>query len=139
MVCPLFSIFSSIFCFRGVNLKLPRVNGIEVNLYKLYIAVKAFGGWCRVTNADKWYDVSRDALGIGEETTSADYCARLIYMRYLSKFEQFEQGADTDDHDNEMMSSRNRIRGYSLYVTSECPVHIPKRGILYFWKFFNYV
>ncbi|KAI6183961.1 ARID domain-containing protein C08B11.3 [Aphelenchoides bicaudatus] len=111
----------------NVNLQLPRVNGVEVNLYKLYTAVKALGGWFRVTNTDKWYDVARDVLGLGDETTSADYCARLLYMRYLAKYEQFEQGSDTDDHDSEMMGSRNRGRGYSLYVTSECPIPYPKR------------
>jgi hypothetical protein len=104
------------------------VNGIEVNLYKLYDAVKSSGGWIRVTNADKWYDVARDVLGLGDETVSADYCARLIYMRYLCKYEQFEQGADTDDHDNDMMGSRSRMRGYSLYVTSECPIQHSRRG-----------
>jgi AT-rich interactive domain-containing protein 2 len=115
--------------FRGVNLQLPRVNGIEVNLYKLYQAVKTFGGWCRTTNTDKWYDVARDVLGLGDETVSADYCARQIYMRYLAKFEQYlEHGIDTDDHETDIMgSSRNRIRGYSLY-TSECPIQFPRRS-----------
>lgn len=74
------------------------------------------------------YDVAKDVLGLGDEITSADFCARLAYMRYLAKYEQFEQGVDTDDHDNEMMGARNRIRGYSLYVTSECPIPQPRRG-----------
>jgi hypothetical protein len=69
-------------------------------LYKLYDTVKTLGGWCRVTNNDRWFEVARDVLGLGDETTSADYCARLLYMRYLAKYEQFEQGVDTDDHDN---------------------------------------
>ncbi|KAI6186187.1 hypothetical protein M3Y98_00105300 [Aphelenchoides besseyi] len=113
----------------GVNFVSPTVNGVEVNLYKLYHAVKSFGGWQRVTNSEKWAEVAREAMDMGDETLGADYCARLTYMRFLSKFEQCEQQGDTDDHDSEMMGSRNRIRGYSLYVTSECPITAHKKDI----------
>ncbi|KAI6197059.1 hypothetical protein M3Y94_01180300 [Aphelenchoides besseyi] len=113
----------------GVTFVPPTVNGAEVDLYKLYHAVKSFGGWQRVTNSEKWAEVAREAMDMSDETLGADYCARLTYMRFLSKYEQCEQQGDTDDHDSEMMGSRNRVRGYSLYVTSECPITTHKKEI----------
>lgn len=112
---------------RGVNLVPPHVNGVQVDLFKLYDTVQSLGGWQRVTQQDKWFDAAQAALGLGEDIAGADHCTKLLYMRYLAKYEQSESAGDQEDHEPEL-GSRGRLRGFSLYATSECPVNTSRRG-----------
>ena len=65
----------------GCPLKVPYVQGVEVDLYKLYDTVLSMGGWQKVSATEKWYDVVH-ALGIGDDTLVAEHGVKLIYMRY---------------------------------------------------------
>ncbi|KJH45551.1 ARID/BRIGHT DNA binding domain protein [Dictyocaulus viviparus] len=77
-------------------LKLPAVQGVEVNLFRLYDTVMAFGGWQKVALQEKWADVA-EILGVGEDVVGGDHAIKLLYMRYLSKYEQIETIGDIDD------------------------------------------
>ncbi|PIO59096.1 ARID/BRIGHT DNA binding domain protein, partial [Teladorsagia circumcincta] len=101
-------------------LKLPTVQGVEVNLFRLYDTVMALGGWQKVALHEKWSDVA-EMLGIGEDVIGGDHAIKLLYMRYLSKYEQIETIGDLDDMlDGEM--SRSRGRQSSFFATNDCPV-----------------
>ncbi|CAD6193946.1 unnamed protein product [Caenorhabditis auriculariae] len=101
-------------------LKVPYVQGAEVDLHRLYETVMAFGGWQKVAIYDRWADVS-EVFGIRDDVVCGDHAIKLIYMRYLSKFEQVETMGDVDDYmDSEM--SRSRGRTSSFFATNDCPV-----------------
>ncbi|KAK5969237.1 Arid/bright DNA binding domain-containing protein, partial [Trichostrongylus colubriformis] len=101
-------------------LKLPTVQGVEVNLFRLYDTVMALGGWQKVALHEKWSDVA-EMLGVGEDVVGGDHAIKLLYMRYLSKYEQIETIGDIDDMlDGEM--SRSRGRQSSFFATNDCPV-----------------
>lgn len=113
--------------FRGVNFDQPRVNGVEVNLFNLYDAVTNFGGCHKVSSHERWGEVAQQVFGFEENVIGGDYCTKLIYMRYLSKFEQCESIGDIDEHEPEL-GSRSRTRGYSIFISSECPLSNIKKG-----------
>ncbi|WKX94224.1 hypothetical protein Q1695_011467 [Nippostrongylus brasiliensis] len=101
-------------------LRLPNVQGVEVNLFRLYDTVMALGGWQKVALGEKWADVA-EMLGVGEDIVGGDHAIKLLYMRYLSKYEQIETIGDIDDMlDGEM--SRSRGRQSSFFATNDCPV-----------------
>lgn len=102
-------------------LRLPHVQGVEVNLYRLYDTVQALGGWQKVAASDKWSDIA-EMFGCKDDILCGDHAIKLIYMRYLSKFEQVETIGDVDDYvDNEMSRSRGR-NATSFFATNECPI-----------------
>ncbi|KAH7718914.1 ARID/BRIGHT DNA binding domain containing protein [Aphelenchoides avenae] len=110
-------------------LKVPHVYGVEVDLHKLYEAVMSMGGWQKVSMAERWTDVAR-IMGFSEEVLNADHATKLLYMRYLSKFEQCETIGDVDDHDSDMLGTRSRGgKGFSSFATADCPISLPKPGI----------
>ncbi|CAJ0606514.1 unnamed protein product [Cylicocyclus nassatus] len=101
-------------------LRLPTVQGVEVNLYRLYDTVMALGGWQKVAMQEKWADVA-EMLGLGDDVIGGDHAIKLLYMRYLSKYEQIETIGDIDDMlDGEM--SRSRGRQSSFFATNDCPI-----------------
>ncbi|EGT51640.1 hypothetical protein CAEBREN_30808, partial [Caenorhabditis brenneri] len=105
----------------NAQLKLPCVQGVEVNLYRLYDTVMALGGWQKVAHADKWSDIA-EMFGCKDDIVCGDHAIKLIYMRYLSKFEQVETIGDVDDYvDNEMSRSRGR-NATSFFATNDCPI-----------------
>ncbi|CAI5442427.1 unnamed protein product [Caenorhabditis angaria] len=105
----------------NVPLKLPNVQGVEVDLFKLYDTVMALGGWQKVANMDKWPDIA-EMFGCKNDIVCGDHAIKLTYMRYLSKFEQIETVGDLDDYvDNEMSRSRGR-NATSFFATNECPI-----------------
>lgn len=114
--------------FRSCPLKVPHVYGVEVDLHKLYEAVMSMGGWQKVSMAERWTDVAR-IMGFSEEVLNADHATKLLYMRYLSKFEQCETIGDVDDHDSDMLGTRSRGgKGFSSFATADCPISLPKPG-----------
>ncbi|CAA86663.1 SWI/SNF chromatin remodeling complex subunit swsn-7 [Caenorhabditis elegans] len=105
----------------NATLKLPHVQGVEVNLYRLYDTVMALGGWQKVAASDKWSDIA-EMFGCKDDILCGDHAIKIIYMRYLSKFEQVETIGDVDDYvDNEMSRSRGR-NATSFFATNECPI-----------------
>ncbi|PAV66143.1 hypothetical protein WR25_07294 [Diploscapter pachys] len=100
-------------------LKIPTVQGVEINLQRLYELVMAFGGWQKVSTGEKWQEVA-DALGVSEDVMCGEHAVKVIYMRYLYKYEQNETVGDLDDMmDGEMSRSRGRVT--SSFATNECP------------------
>lgn len=71
--------------------KLPTVNGVAIDLLKLYNKVVGMGGWERVCEKDKWSEV---AVHLDKELFGAcsngSQALKLIYVRYLSLFEKFD-------------------------------------------------
>ncbi|CAP32258.1 Protein CBR-SWSN-7 [Caenorhabditis briggsae] len=113
----------------NAQLKLPHVQGVEVNLYRLYDTVMALGGWQKVAAGDKWSDIA-EMFGCKDDILCGDHAIKLIYMRYLSKFEQVETIGDVDDYvDNEMSRSRGR-NATSFFATNDNPMSIERHHIV---------
>ncbi|CAB3405424.1 unnamed protein product [Caenorhabditis bovis] len=102
-------------------LLIPCVQGVEVNLFRLYDTVQALGGWQKVAAGEKWSNVA-EILGCKDDVVCGDHAIKLIYMRYLSKYEQIQTIGDVDDFlDNDL--GRGRGRGTSsFFATNECPI-----------------
>ncbi|VDM69757.1 unnamed protein product, partial [Strongylus vulgaris] len=121
--------------FRNAPLRLPTVQGVEVNLYRLYDTVMALGGWQKVALQEKWPDVA-EMLGVGEDVVGGDHAIKLLYMRYLSKYEQIETIGDIDDMlDGEM--SRSRGRQFSFFATNDCPIGMGRTHGEWLTKYLN--
>jgi len=50
----------------------------------------------------------------------------MLYMRFLSRFEQNETGNDNDADDSDLHSSRSRLKMLSSFVNSESPVSVAR-------------
>lgn len=106
---------------------MPHVQGVEVELHKLYDAVMSMGGWQKVSMAERWTDVAR-LMGFGDDVLNADHAVKLLYMRYLSKYEQCETIGDVDEHESDTFGTRSRGKGFSSFATADCPISLPKPG-----------
>ncbi|KAI1727954.1 ARID/BRIGHT DNA binding domain-containing protein [Ditylenchus destructor] len=109
----------------GCPLKVPFLQGMEVDMFKLYETVLSLGGWQKVTSMERWPQVL-DALEIDEDIQMAEYHIKSLYMRFLAKFEQSETGNDPDEHDSDLMGSRGRSinRAHFGMASSEAPVAV---------------
>lgn len=121
----LINLIKVILIFRACSLKPPYFHGVELDLYNLYELVTSRGGWQKVTSHERWVEILRE-LNLDEDIQGAEHGIKLIYMRFLSKYEQNELGTDTDDHDGDLMiSSRSRLKGHSTYVSlNDAPVSL---------------
>lgn len=100
------------------------MNGVELDLYKLYELVTNRGGWQKVTAHEGWVEVLPE-LNIDEDIQGVEHGLKLIYMRFLSKYEQSELGTDTDDHDGDLLSCRGRLKGHSNYGSlNDAPISL---------------
>ncbi|KAI1727264.1 ARID/BRIGHT DNA binding domain-containing protein [Ditylenchus destructor] len=109
----------------GCPLKVPFLQGMEVDMFKLYETVLSLGGWQKVTSMERWPQVL-EALEIDEDIQMAEYHVKSLYMRFLAKFEQSETGNDPDEHDSDLMGSRGRSinRAHFGMASSEAPVAV---------------
>jgi hypothetical protein len=72
--------------------KLPCVNGTPIDMQKLYTKVASMGGWERVCEKDKWSEVALHLdKSLFSACTNGSQALKLIYVRYLSLFEKFDQ------------------------------------------------
>ena len=70
----------------------PSLNGKSIDLLRLYTIVSGLGGWERVCEKDTWNKVAAelDPVHLGSCTNSG-HALKLIYIRYLSVYEKFNQ------------------------------------------------
>lgn len=120
--------FSHIFIlnlFRNCILKPPIVNGKPLNLYKLYSSVIERGGWIKVCSGDKWKEIATE-LNFTDDTAMIDAGLKLLYTRYLSKYEEVQTIGELDEHDVDIFG-KSRTR--SQFVNNECPISHFYRGL----------
>ncbi|VDM98844.1 unnamed protein product, partial [Thelazia callipaeda] len=108
------------------QLKSPHIQGVEVDLFELYDAVISMGGWQKVSLNEKWGEIAR-TVGIDKSVAVSGHAIKVLYMRYLSKYEQSELVGDVDDTDTDLLSSRSRTKGFSSLATADCPVSLAQR------------
>jgi AT-rich interactive domain-containing protein 2 len=104
----------------------PLINGKPINLYKLYTVVMSNGGWFKVSNQDKWDQIAEE-MGYSENISMIDNGIKLIYMRYLSKYEEFHILGDIDDHDSDIFGAKTKSKMYFNFASGDCPVAFPYR------------
>lgn len=72
--------------------KLPSVNGRTLDLRALYNRVVSAGGWERVCEKNRWSELAADLDPIAfKSCVNGAHALKLIYIRYLSVFEKFDQ------------------------------------------------
>eukprot|EP01102_Stenamoeba_stenopodia_P001480 TRINITY_DN1128_c0_g1_i2.p1 TRINITY_DN1128_c0_g1~~TRINITY_DN1128_c0_g1_i2.p1 ORF type:complete len:648 (+),score=95.55 TRINITY_DN1128_c0_g1_i2:283-2226(+) len=98
---------------RGITLKpIPRLDGKELDFYKLFNAVTSRGGFHEVTRKRIWKEVSKD-LRISSDCTSATYNLSRHYALYLLEYEEFQKKQRRGSADLEVEST---------LVTTKCEV-----------------
>ena len=89
---------------KSINTPLtswPTLNGKSIDLFKLYTKVASLGGWETVCEKDKWNDVGIHLdKQLLSSCTNGSHALRLIYIRYLSSFEKFNQSLITNNNSN---------------------------------------
>jgi hypothetical protein len=71
--------------------QLPTLNGKQIDLLKLYQKVCALGGWEKVCEKDKWYEIGIDLdESLFKSCANGSHALKLIYIRYLSVYEKFD-------------------------------------------------
>lgn len=107
----------------------------------MYEAVVSLGGFQKVSNFEKWKEVLRE-ISIDEDILMVEYGIKMIYVRFLSKFEQNELGTEVDEHESDLLGSRMRMKNFALMPNIEAPVSIPKNYsalCFYFFKFIFFI
>jgi hypothetical protein len=99
----------------------PFINGKPINLYKLYTIVLSNGGWLKVSNHDKWDQISQ-VMGYSEDISLINNGIKLLYMRYLSKYEEVQTLGEIDDHDTDIYGAKSRSKMYFNFASGECPI-----------------
>ena len=79
-------------------------------------------------NGDKWTEVAEE-VGYSEEIAMIDNGVKLLYMRYLSKYEEVQTIGEIDDHDVDIFG-KTRSKALSAFVSGDCPMSLAHRGQL---------
>jgi hypothetical protein len=108
----------------------PFINGKPINLYKLYTIVLSNGGWLKVSNHDKWDQISQ-IMGYSEDISLINNGIKLLYMRYLSKYEEVQTLGEIDDHDTDIYGAKSRSKMYFNFASGECPIASVFRGFFH--------
>ncbi|XP_015928872.1 AT-rich interactive domain-containing protein 2 isoform X1 [Parasteatoda tepidariorum] len=88
--------------------QLPKINGREIDLQKLYNQVIALGGLQKVIDHDKW-DYVIEELKLPKSCANFSLGLRQIYIRYLGHYEKIHFMGEVPDHDKiQSTDSHNR-------------------------------
>ncbi|XP_062510968.1 AT-rich interactive domain-containing protein 2-like isoform X2 [Corticium candelabrum] len=108
---------------RGVQLeRLPLLNGIEVDLLKLYKSVSALGGFDKVNCLNLWNDVAV-SMGLPLGTCNVEMSVRMIYSKYLLGCESVDVLGDEEEIEIAKFLPDNRpwTRSKSVNLTTAAP------------------
>ncbi|KAK9803900.1 hypothetical protein WJX72_003210 [[Myrmecia] bisecta] len=81
------STLQSVHLTLGIQEKVPRVGGRELDLYQLYRNVCSLGGCAQVIARKQWRDAA-ESFHFPETITSVSYVLRKAYMNFLWDYEQ---------------------------------------------------
>lgn len=68
-------------------MRMPTINGQDVDLLGLYEAVTSLGGWERVSDNDQWPEVVAQ-LELPDACVNSSVALKQIYLRFLDKYEK---------------------------------------------------
>ncbi|KAJ8668213.1 hypothetical protein QAD02_009876 [Eretmocerus hayati] len=94
---------------KGTSFKhKPKINGKEVDLFRLYTVVTSRGGWVQVNNRNEWSYICEE-FHLPSGCVNSSVGLKQIYLRYLDRYEKVhflgEDGNQGDDNDED---SRHR-------------------------------
>lgn len=91
----------------------PKINGKEIDLYKLFVEMTNLGGWEKVNRRHDW-DELLENIGFPKSCVNAAVAIKYIYIRYLSRYEKQHirdeviERVDEDDEDVRQRKLSNR-------------------------------
>lgn len=104
--------------------KLPSVNGRLVDLRGLYTRVVSAGGWERVCEKNLWSELAAELDPVAfSSCVNGAHALKLIYIRYLSLFEKFDQ--QTQYLANASKSNQNNLNSLLDPLVNLNPVSQP--------------
>ncbi|XP_020978798.1 lysine-specific demethylase 5B isoform X1 [Arachis ipaensis] len=113
--------------------------GEDLDLCKLFNAVKRFGGYDKVVDAKKWGDVARFLRPAGKITDCAKHVLCQLYREHLYDYEEFynkmnqgtavnckkgERDERKSDHRVQSSTSKKHPRRVSGLKVKDCKVHV---------------
>ncbi|XP_014218963.1 AT-rich interactive domain-containing protein 2 isoform X2 [Copidosoma floridanum] len=99
---------------RGTSFKKnPKVNGRNVDLYKLYTLVTSRGGWIQVNSKNEWTWLCEE-FHLPNGCVNSGVGLKQIYLRYLDRYEKVhylgEDGHQADDDDEDSRHRKWNVR-----------------------------
>ncbi|BES87578.1 Brahma associated protein 170kD [Nesidiocoris tenuis] len=101
--------------------RLPKLNGQDVDLLALYETVTELGGWERVSDTNQWTNVN-ERLHLPVGCVNSSVALKQVYLRYLDKYEKTHfvhkgfRGEPEDDMDFNV-TRMNKQSARSLFNT----------------------
>ncbi|XP_054721643.1 LOW QUALITY PROTEIN: AT-rich interactive domain-containing protein 2-like [Uloborus diversus] len=106
---------------RGTPFRhLPKINGREIDLQKLYNQVTALGGLQKVIEHQKWDSVA-EVLKLPKACANFALSLRQIYIRFLGHYEKIHFMGEEPDHDKNQ-SSESHSRKLQLTLFHQVPM-----------------
>ncbi|XP_067855510.1 AT-rich interactive domain-containing protein 2 [Heptranchias perlo] len=82
---------------RGTPLKkIPIVSGKELDLHALYTRVTSLGGFAKVTDKNKWSQITEE-FNFPKGCPNAAFALKQYYLRYLEAYEKVHHFGEDDD------------------------------------------
>ncbi|XP_048463911.1 AT-rich interactive domain-containing protein 2 [Rhincodon typus] len=76
--------------------KIPVVAGKELDLHALYTRVTSLGGFAKVTDKNKWSQITEE-LNFPKGCPNAAFALKQYYLRYLEAYEKVHHFGEDDD------------------------------------------
>ncbi|XP_060695612.1 AT-rich interactive domain-containing protein 2 [Hemiscyllium ocellatum] len=76
--------------------KIPIVAGKELDLHALYTRVTSLGGFAKVTDKNKWSQITEE-LNFPKGCPNAAFALKQYYLRYLEAYEKVHHFGEDDD------------------------------------------
>ncbi|XP_078075846.1 AT-rich interactive domain-containing protein 2 isoform X3 [Mustelus asterias] len=76
--------------------KIPIVGGKELDLHALYTRVTSLGGFAKVTDKNKWSQITEE-LNFPKGCPNAAFALKQYYLRYLEAYEKVHHFGEDDD------------------------------------------
>lgn len=93
---------------------MPRINGREVDLHRLYNIVIGRGGWSKVNYRNEWDELVPDLVAVSVKCVNAAVALKQIYMRFLDRYEKLHfQSDDNDSRMDDADDEHNRHKKWS--------------------------
>lgn len=91
---------------------MPRINGREIDLHRLYNIVIGRGGWAKVNYRNEWDELVAE-FNVSAKCVNAAVALKQIYMRFLDRYEKLHFQSDDNDRLDDADDDHNRHKKWN--------------------------